>query len=78
MRFNTKAASDAQSQYCHEKKVPQFAPADGVCYKCKRNIYEPRISGVGTEEVTVSGISVEQARKEHITGCSYCSTSYCE
>lgn len=41
-----------------------FAPPDGSCYRCHRNIYSE------------GGISVERASKELITGCPSCHVSY--
>lgn len=78
MIFNAKAAAQAQAQYCRDKEVPQFAPIDGVCHSCGRNIYVPTVAGEGTETVSVSGIPVEQAGAQLITGCPYCSRSYCD
>lgn len=41
-----------------------FAPSDGICYRCKKQIYSE------------GGISVERASKELTTGCPFCHTSY--
>lgn len=33
-------AREAQAKYCEEHNAPHFAPYTGVCWKCKRNIFE--------------------------------------
>lgn len=78
MRFNSKDAIEAQDRYCIEKKVPRFAPENGICWTCSRNIYVPAFSGVGTDDVNVMGISVDQAKSSLVTGCPYCLASFCE
>ena len=57
-------AIDAQRQYCKEHKYPMFAPNDGFCFSCGKQIY--------------TRINSEYAGKEHITGCPHCSRSYCD
>lgn len=64
--FNAKLANEAQTKYCKDKNLPHFAPTDGVCWRCRRNIYEE------------NGIKVEDAGKYLITGCPHCHISYCE
>ena len=64
--FNTLAAINAQKKYCEEKHLPYFAPKDGRCWRCGKNIY------------SINGISVEQATNNLITGCPFCNYSYCE
>ena len=34
------AATRAQGQLCSDRKLPQFAPRDGVCWSCYRQIYD--------------------------------------
>jgi hypothetical protein len=41
-----------------------FAPSNGVCYHCNKQIYSQ------------GGISVERASTELTTGCPFCHTSY--
>lgn len=41
-----------------------FAPSDGRCYRCKRQIYSD------------GGISVEKASAELTTGCPFCHASF--
>jgi len=54
-----KEAIAAQRKYCDEKKLPHFAPSDGKCWCCHRNIYE-------------DGYSVERASSELIIRCPHC------
>lgn len=72
--FNILKAREAQEKYCIEHKVPHFAPMDGICYKCHRNIYEEIEQPYGAK----TGISVEKASKGLITGCPHCNRSYCD
>ncbi len=64
--FDINAAKKAQKNYCKEKVYPLFAPKDGVCWNCGKNIY------------CVNGISVEQASNNLITGCPFCHRSFCD
>ena len=54
----------AQQNYCKETGNPRFAPADGICWTCKKDIFEK--------------ISLEKAGSELITGCPFCHRSYCD
>lgn len=71
--FDAKASCAAQAKLCKEKGYPDFAPSNGVCYDCRRQIYEQIDHG---EYKT--GRSVEYATTTHITGCPHCHHSYCE
>lgn len=55
---------EAQKKYCIEKKLPHFAPSDGRCWRCNRQIYER--------------ISLKEASTDLITGCPWCNRSYCD
>lgn len=55
---------EAQKKHCRVNKVPNFAPLDGKCWNCGRQIYDR--------------IDLEDAGSENITGCPYCHTSFCE
>lgn len=55
----------AQKKYCEERGAPHFAPYDGRCYRCGRQIY-----GGG-------GWNLDDAKKL-ITGCPHCHYSFCE
>ena len=54
----------AQIEYCKENNMPMFAPLDGRCFRCGRNIFE--------------NMTLEKARQVHITGCSSCHQSFCD
>ncbi len=53
---------NAQKIYCKNRKVPFFAPKDGVCESCHRQIF--------------NRISLDFASQRLITGCPYCHKSY--
>ena len=53
---------EAQKKYSKEEKLLLFAPEDGLCYYCGKQIY--------------NRISMEKAKNELITHCPYCSRSY--
>jgi len=55
---------EAQKKLCADKQYPHFAPYDGVCYRCRKQIYER--------------ISLQRASSDLITGCPWCSRSYCD
>ena len=77
--YNTIKAIEAQAKLCEEKGYPHFAPINGVCWKCNRQIYQPaKIKCYSGEEIERPGISVERASRELITGCPHCNWSYCE
>lgn len=63
---NIKEACQTQKAYCDRKHYPYFAPPDGRCYRCGRNIYDE------------GGYTVETAGNTLITGCPFCHYSYCE
>uniref|UniRef100_A0A6M3L165 Uncharacterized protein n=1 Tax=viral metagenome TaxID=1070528 RepID=A0A6M3L165_9ZZZZ len=73
--FDIKLACDAQAKFIKEKSYPYFAPSDGRCYNCRRNIYGQITSEDGKY---TSGYSVERASTSLITGCPHCHYSYCE
>jgi hypothetical protein len=82
--FDVQKAIEAQEDYCKENKLPHFAPSNGVCWKCHKNIYSPiehERKNWQTGEVVGSyttGIDVEKAGRELVTGCPHCSRSYCD
>ena len=51
-----------QVDFCHRGQHPMFAPSDGVCASCLRQIY--------------AKLSMERAGSELITGCPHCSYSF--
>ena len=52
----------AQEKMCKDEVLPLFAPEDGLCFNCDKQIY--------------NRITLEEARNEHITHCPYCSRAY--
>lgn len=71
--FDSNLARAAQEKLCKEKQLPHFAPSSGVCYACKKNIYQQLDRGSYK-----TGISVEKAELSLITGCPHCNRSYCD
>ena len=71
--FNPTEACAAQAKYCQVNLYPHFAPGNGKCHSCGKNIYTKIEHGDYS-----SGISVESAGKSHITGCPHCHRSYCD
>ncbi|MFV8845118.1 hypothetical protein [Serratia fonticola] len=69
--FNSEVARQAQAKYCKEKQYPHFAPLDGICYRCKRDIYQQQASSVRT-----TGVSVQEAGSKLICFCPHCNRSY--
>lgn len=56
----------AQAEFCKQNKLPHFAPYDGRCWSCGRQIYgEP-------------GYPLKKASSQLITGCPHCFRSYCD
>ncbi|WP_373845721.1 hypothetical protein [Clostridium sp.] len=86
--FDIQKSIEAQAKLCKEKEYPRFAPKDGICWCCNQNIYEQigwkhdesgRKIRVSLDKAThVTGISVERAREELITGCPHCNRTYCD
>jgi hypothetical protein len=54
----------AQNEFVRDAGGPLFAPPNGVCWSCHRQIYDK--------------ISLEQAGSSRITGCPHCRHSFCE
>lgn len=53
-----------KSTYPKTAGSPLYAPEDGICWFCKRNIYWR--------------IPVEKAGTELVVGCPHCFRSYCD
>jgi len=53
----------AQEEHCKKKQIPLFAPSDGICFSCGRQIYD-KLNLKDCEEL--------------ITGCPYCCYSFVE
>lgn len=91
-QFNSLLAIQKQKELCKEKGYPHFAPQSGRCWKCSRNIYSPigwskYEFGIGRRKQveldspelhSTTGITVEKASKELVTGCPHCNRSYCD
>ena len=73
--FDKEKAIEGQKKLCEEKGYPHFAPKSGVCWHCGCNFYE-ELTREGEKYKT--GISVEKARTELMTGCPHCHRSYCD
>lgn len=69
-------AAKAQEDYCNENEVPRFAPGNGWCSSCGRNIYEPYT--YRREPIATTGISVEEAGRKLITSCPHCNRTFCD
>lgn len=52
-----------------EKGYPYFAPGNGTCYRCNRNIYQ---------NYMIEGKVSKGHGNEFVTGCPHCHRSYCE
>ena len=72
--YNPVLAAKAQERYCDDSERPMFAPHDGICYHCGRNIYLPSNGRRGA----VLGITGEDAGKKLVTGCPHCNYSFVE
>lgn len=75
-KYDIDSAVTAQRKLQKDRNYPSFAPATGRCYRCKNNIYKPRSQERNGVEYT-TGISVEEAATELITGCPHCNYSFC-
>lgn len=68
--YDPEKAIQAQILFCDEHNLPHFAPEDGFCWCCHRNIYRRGELG--------QGYSVLRAAQVLITSCPYCRRSFCE
>jgi hypothetical protein len=73
--YDVDLAIKAQKSLQKEKGYPDFAPSNGICYSCKRQIYSAIIHNNGDY---TTGIDLEKATKELVTGCPHCNRSYCD
>lgn len=71
--FDVQKSIAAQKELQKAKGYPDFAPSNGICFRCKGQIYEERHT-----KGWLTGVSVEKAATQLITGCPHCSYSYCE
>ena len=74
-----KSNGDKDFMIAYFEKGEGFAPKDGHCYACHRNIYldydRVTFGGITTRS---KGISTEEARTSLITGCPHCHRCYCD
>lgn len=73
-RIETELCIEAQAQKC--KGALQFAPADGVCHRCFRNIYADAKNLSG--DTISQGYSIFQATQYCISTCPHCNASFTE
>lgn len=59
-----------QKKLCDERNFPHFAPKNGDCYHCGKNMYQNYVIK-GRQSYGKDG-------KELITGCPHCHGSYCD
>lgn len=60
----------AQEELCNRIDYPNFAPTDGFCWNCNRNIYQ---------NYEINGHNSNGYNGDiHITGCPHCNRSYCD
>ena len=76
--FNVYESIKAQAKYCEETKSPHFAPQNGVCWNCRKNIYEQHEKEGYQGRKWITGITTEKASSELVTGCPHCNRSYCD
>jgi len=74
--YDTTKAIKAQEAYCNEHEIPMFAPRNGWCTRCGRNIFEPYT--YRREPLQTCGITVEDAGIRHITSCPHCNATFCD
>lgn len=58
-------AVEAQERYCEENELPCYAPSNGRCPNCQRNIY-------------LDGYGIRHASRNLITCCPHCHYSFVE
>lgn len=78
MTFNPVESAKAQAKLCEEKGLPHFAPKNGICWNCRKNIYTPIEQEGWQDRKYTSGISTEKASNELVTGCPHCNRTYCD
>ena len=72
--MNIDAGKIAQEEYCEEHSLPLFAPTDGICHRCYKNIYKR----YERNEKWTTGYTAKEARNIHITSCPHCNASFLE
>lgn len=66
-----------QKGFAKKKDCPHFAPKDGICCRCGRNIYQNYEIRFFKETRNSKGYA-NIAGKELITGCPHCSRTFCD
>jgi len=64
-RLRIEAKKAAQKTFWEQSGTPHFAPENGVCDYCERQIYQDL------------GVSLNDAKKL-VTGCPLCHRSFCD
>lgn len=70
MDETTRKCVEAQWHYAIEHRALFFIPDDGVCFSCKKNIFQPT--------KWREGITIDEAASQLITGCPHCFRTYCD
>lgn len=81
MTYDPLLAMRKNEEYCREKQITSLAPRNGICFRCRCNIYEAKtaIENIfGEEKEVTTGITVEEASSRDITGCPHCHASFCD
>ena len=80
--YNIQLSIKGQKEYCENTGAPHFAPRSGDCWKCNKNVYSPHKkvyqSGTQYDRELITGIPVEKASTQLVTGCPHCNRSYCD
>lgn len=73
IEYNHDLAVKAQKELADKNNHPHFAPKSGYCYNCGKSIY------IAIEKGSYkSGITLERAKTELVTGCPHCHRSFCD
>lgn len=76
--YDIESSIICQRNYCERNALPHFAPFDGICWCCHKNIYSPvAVRNPITGEYTYTGIPTYRAGCQLITGCPHCNYSFC-
>ncbi|MCR6112729.1 hypothetical protein HXA35_20575 [Bacillus sp. A301a_S52] len=86
-KYNVLESRNAQSEYQERTGSPDFPPQSGRCWNCNKNIYEPhhwriengrKVPATEENSTMTTGITVEKASNQLVTGCPHCNRSYCD
>ena len=73
-KTDPRACAQAQKLFCIVYDLPIFAPHDGICEFCHRQIYEDITVDGGISH----GIDFDAAGRSYITGCPHCNHTFCD